>query len=55
MITIRVLLCDDHTLFRTGIVSILKDELGIYVVGEAVDGYDLIKKYRRTIDRSPSK
>lgn len=47
MITIRVLLCDDHTLFRTGIVSILKDEPGIYVVGEAVDGYDLIKKYEQ--------
>src|ERR1035437_7718696 len=45
MITIRVLLCDDHTLFRTGIVSILRDEPGIYVVGEAADGYDLIKKY----------
>ena len=45
MIDIRVLLCDDHTLFRTGLVSILRDEPGIYVVGEAVDGYELIKKY----------
>jgi DNA-binding NarL/FixJ family response regulator len=45
MITIRILLCDDHTLFRTGIVSILRDEPNIFVVGEAVDGYDLIKKY----------
>ena len=47
MITIRVLLCDDHTLFRTGIVSILRDEPGIFVVGEAVDGFDLIKKYEQ--------
>jgi DNA-binding NarL/FixJ family response regulator len=45
LITIRILLCDDHTLFRTGIVSILRDEPGLFVVGEAVDGYDLIKKY----------
>jgi two-component system, NarL family, response regulator NreC len=49
LITIRVLLCDDHTLFRTGIVSILRDEPGIFVVGEAVDGYDLIKKYELLI------
>ncbi|MDR3666988.1 MAG: response regulator transcription factor [Ignavibacteriaceae bacterium] len=45
MISIRVLLCDDHTLFRTGIVSILRDEPGIFVVGEAADGFELIKKY----------
>jgi DNA-binding NarL/FixJ family response regulator len=49
MNTIRVLLCDDHTLFRTGIVSILRDEPGIFVVGEAVDGYDLIKKYEQLL------
>jgi two-component system, NarL family, response regulator NreC len=47
LITIRVLICDDHNLFRTGIVSILRDEPGIYVIGEAVDGYDLMKKYEQ--------
>ena len=35
---IRVLLCDDHTLFREGIKAILKDELSIEIVGEAEDG-----------------
>jgi DNA-binding NarL/FixJ family response regulator len=36
--TIRVLLCDDHTLFREGIKAILKDEPSIEIVGEAADG-----------------
>jgi DNA-binding NarL/FixJ family response regulator len=49
MTTIRVLLCDDHTLFRAGIVSLLKDQPGIFVVGEAVDGFDLIKKYEQLL------
>ena len=35
---IKVLLCDDHTLFREGIKAILKDELSIEIVGEAADG-----------------
>jgi len=45
MIPIRILICDDHNLFRSGLVSMLRDEPGIYVVGEAFDGNDLIKKY----------
>lgn len=36
--SIKVLLCDDHTLFREGIKAILKDETGIEIVGEAEDG-----------------
>ena len=35
---IKVLLCDDHTLFREGIKAILKDEPSIEIVGEAADG-----------------
>jgi DNA-binding NarL/FixJ family response regulator len=35
---VRVLLCDDHTLFREGIKAILKDELSIEIVGEADNG-----------------
>jgi two-component system response regulator NreC len=35
---VRVLLCDDHTLFREGIKAILKDEPSIEIVGEAADG-----------------
>src|SRR6202051_5232097 len=35
---LTVLLCDDHTLFREGIKSILRDEPSIQIVGEADDG-----------------
>jgi DNA-binding NarL/FixJ family response regulator len=35
---IRVLLCDDHTLFRDGIKAILKDEPSIEIVGESANG-----------------
>lgn len=38
MVTIRVLLCDDHTVLRAGLRALLADEPGIEVVGEAPDG-----------------
>jgi two-component system response regulator NreC len=41
---IRVLLCDDHTLFREGIKAILKDEPSIEIVGEAADGRQGVAK-----------
>lgn len=41
---IRVLLCDDHTLFREGIGAILKDEPSIEIVGEAADGRQAVAK-----------
>ena len=41
---IRVLLCDDHTLFREGIKAILKDEPSIEIVGEAADGRQAVAK-----------
>ena len=42
--TVRVLLCDDHTLFREGIKAILKDEHSIEVVGEADNGRAAVAK-----------
>jgi len=42
---IRVLICDDNILYRSGINNFMKDEPGIIIVGEAENGYDLIKKY----------
>ena len=42
--TTKVLLCDDHTLFREGIKAILKDEPGIEIVGEAADGRQAVAK-----------
>ena len=35
---IRVVICDDHALFRRGLTMVLADEPGIEVVGEAEDG-----------------
>lgn len=42
---VRVLIADDHKLFRSGIISLLEDVEEILVIGEVEDGYDLIKKY----------
>ena len=44
METIRVLLVDDHALFRSGVAGLLRDEPGFEVVGEASDGEEGITK-----------
>jgi two-component system nitrate/nitrite response regulator NarL len=41
---IRVLIVDDHTLFRSGIKALLARQPGFAVVGEAADGLDGIKR-----------
>jgi DNA-binding NarL/FixJ family response regulator len=41
---IRVLLVDDHALFRRGLMLVLEAEDGIEVVGEAEDGIDAVAK-----------
>lgn len=41
---IRVLLVDDHTLFRSGIRALLQRQPGFEVVGEAGDGLDGVKR-----------
>lgn len=43
----RVLLCDDHTLFREGIKAILKDEFSIEIVGEADNGRQAVAQARQ--------
>lgn len=43
---IRVLLVDDHTLFRSGIKSLLQRNDDFEVIGEAGDGLDGIKRVR---------
>jgi DNA-binding NarL/FixJ family response regulator len=43
MRTIRVLLVDDHALFREGLRSILNDQADIEIVGEAEDGLEAVK------------
>ena len=40
---IRVLICDDHALFRRGLIMVLESEDGIEVVAEAEDGKEAIR------------
>lgn len=42
---IRVLIADDHKLFRMGIISLLEDVEDILIVGEAENGKELINKF----------
>lgn len=44
---IRVLLADDHTIFRAGVRVLLELSSDIEVVGEAVDGSDAVGKARQ--------
>jgi len=39
----RVLVCDDHTLFREGIKAILSTDPSIEIVGEAADGRQAVE------------
>jgi DNA-binding NarL/FixJ family response regulator len=39
----RILICDDHALIRSGIKRHFTKEPGYCVIGEAENGYDLIK------------
>lgn len=47
---IRVMIADDHALFRTGLKILLSQVKNIEIVGEAVNGQDLI---RRSIELLP--
>ena len=40
---IRVVICDDHALFRRGLIMVLESEEGLEVVGEAEDGEEAIR------------
>ncbi|MCB0208911.1 MAG: response regulator transcription factor [Anaerolineae bacterium] len=40
---IKVLLADDHSLFREGVRSLLEDQDDIEIVGEAEDGLEVVK------------
>jgi two-component system, NarL family, response regulator NreC len=43
----NIILADDHTLFREGLVSILNDELGFIVVAQAENGREVVKLARK--------
>lgn len=42
---IRILVSDDHELFRSGLIGMLKEEKNFFVVGEAENGREMVKKY----------
>ncbi|MFA5973698.1 MAG: response regulator transcription factor [Lentimicrobiaceae bacterium] len=44
MSSIKVLLAEDHTILRKGLCSLLENEYGIEVVGEAENGREAIEK-----------
>ncbi|MDP3879832.1 MAG: response regulator transcription factor [Dehalococcoidales bacterium] len=44
---IRVLIVDDHTLFRRGIATVLASQQNLEIVGEAADGLEAIEKARK--------
>lgn len=42
--TIKILVCDDHTLFRAGLKALLRNEPDFEIVGEAQDGQEGVEK-----------
>jgi DNA-binding NarL/FixJ family response regulator len=46
---VKVLIVDDHSLFRQGIAAVLAGQKDLKVVGEASDGLEAVEKARKTI------
>ena len=44
----RVVLADDHAMFRQGVKRILKDAENLEVIGEASDGLELLEVSKET-------
>lgn len=44
---VNIILADDHTLFREGLVSILNNELGFKVIAQAENGREVLKLTRK--------
>src|SRR3546814_19208282 len=38
------MICDDHALFRRGLIMVLESEEGVEVIGEAEDGDEAVRK-----------
>ena len=45
--TIRIVIADDHPIFRDGLRRLLEAEPGLKVIGEASDGNDAVKLARQ--------
>jgi DNA-binding NarL/FixJ family response regulator len=46
-VNLRILIVDDHQLLRQGLKSLLEDEPGLEVVGEAEDGHECVLLVKR--------
>jgi NarL family two-component system response regulator LiaR len=44
--TIRILIADDHAIVRKGLITLIASEPGIEIVGEAIDGVEVVLKAR---------
>ena len=40
---ISIVIADDHTIVRQGLMKLMEEEPGMEVIGEAVDGRDAVK------------
>ncbi len=47
MLSYRIVLADDHTMFRQGITKILEERIGIEVIGTADNGSNLLKLLKK--------
>ena len=47
-LAVRIVVADDHPIFRDGLKRLLESEAGFHVVGEAADGHEAIRVVRRT-------
>lgn len=45
--TIRILVVDDHTVVRRGLIAMLETEPGIQIVGEAANGAEAVEQARK--------
>lgn len=43
---IRILIADDHAIVRRGLQTLINSEAGMEIIGEAVDGVDVVEKVR---------
>jgi len=49
MLSYRIVLADDHTMFRQGLTKILEERIGIEVIGTADNGSNLLKLLKKSI------
>lgn len=49
MKTLRILLADDHILFRKGVAAVIASHPDLQMVGEAGDGFEAIERARETV------